>query len=496
MTEALNMYGWWIASSVILGMTIIWKYLYKFHWFNFWYDLPLIGKMRRLTDVSSDSKDPNWTISEKVLCSDYAKFIQLGDYEAFNTRAEYLNKAGDIGVKPMPKWITIFLWVLIIAEGFGFAYSLGTWAAREGSENIHTILMIVVAFVIAVPSAWLSHEAGIRFHRWSSFNRYRREWKETPADKRGEFKTAPITLNNVLNKSWLTNPNLISQVDDDKPICTQYANRRHQRISLIPLWGAVAWAAIVVIGSTTMRITHLETELNQETTGTETSQPANPGNPFATAPKELGDVQNSADLKGKTDGNNTTLIEGSTAFFMLAFLYLATQGVGAALAAKYAFLGAESDIAYEGNFGFETYDGFTSYYEPMLQIAQSRLQTLQERLSSNDDNNTALGLHKTFDDYLKLERQKNIERKGGIKPVLEAETPRSPSISVLTEPSALEQAKGKIASLEDEKEKEDYFNTLPADIKKELAIWIPKHLEESRKKNDEPDYNVLWKKEK
>lgn len=397
MMEVLSHYVWWIVGAALLVGLVFWKFLYKFHWFNFCYDLPLIGAMSRLKDATPDAKDKSWTRAEKKLCTDYGQFIQLGDIEAFNKRAEYLRKAGDLGVKPMPGWIWVLLWLLIIAEGFGFAYSLGTWMAMEGSENTFVILMVVVALVIAVPSATLSHEAGLRFHRYMERKRHYQDWKN--GGQNGKFKTDTIALQKD------------QSADDASPSYTQYANRAHTKTSLLPLWGAIAWAIVVVAGSTTMRISHLEKVVAQENVGVVvSSQSGNSGNPFA-APAELAQPQVAADAKAGNDIKSSTMIEGSAAFLMLAFLYLATQGVGAAVSAKYAFLGAQSEAAFNGNFGFETYDDFLRYYEPIVQIAQGRLQTLQERLGNSSDNNQGMQLHHSFDDYLTDQRQKGIDRK-------------------------------------------------------------------------------------
>lgn len=472
MLGALSLYVWWIVSGILLACLVCWKYLYKFHWFNFWYGLPLVGTMSRLTDATPDAKDKSWTRAEKKLCTDYGQFIKLGDIEAFNNRAEYLRKADDLGVKPMPGWIWVFFWLLIIAEGFGFAYSLGTWIASEGSENTFIILMVVVALVIAVPSAMLSHEAGVRFHRFMARKRHYEDYKVGRTNNEDPFKTETIALQK-------------NQNTDDKGFAfNQYANRAHTKTSLLPLWGAIAWAIVVVVGSTTMRISHLEKVVSQENVGVGiSSQSGNGGNPFA-APSELSQPQVAANIKASNDIKASTMIEGSAAFFVLAFLYLATQGVGAAVAAKYAFLGAQSEAALNGNFGFEIYDDFLRYYEPIVQIAQARLQTLQERLGSNPANNRGMQLHHSFDDYLIDQRQKGMDRKlqnsaPNIAQVVKSTTTEVGIADTGNQPSkpreaaiAADQAKITIASLADKQAQMDFFVKLPASIQEELMPWL------------------------
>lgn len=290
----------------------------------------------------------------------------------------------------------ILLWVLVIAEGFGFAYTLGTWAALEGSENIYMLLMIALALVIAVPSVLLSHEAGVRYHRHQTNKQYKEEWKGE--GQPGKYKSASISL--IQDQSQ----------DDNELPCTQFANRAHTKIALAPLWGALLWALAVVVLSTTMRFSHLEKQMAQETTGGAVASVSGAsGNPFA-APAELAAPQIEADKTAEKDIKHSELFEGGAAFIMLAILYLATQGVGAAVAAKGAFSGAQSESAYNSNYGFETYDDFLRQYEPIAQIAQARLQTLQQRLGEKQSN-MALKLHQSFGDYLVSESNKGQERK-------------------------------------------------------------------------------------
>lgn len=470
MLAVLGLYIWWIMSGALLAGLIIWKFLYKFHWFNFLYGLPLIGAMSKLTDATPDAKDKSWTRAEKKLCTDYGQFIQLGDIEAFSNRAEYLRKAGDLGVKPMPGWIWVFLWLLIIAEGFGFAYSLGTWMAMEGSENTFVMLTVVVALVIAVPSATLSHEAGIRFHRNMEHKRNYKDWKVGRRNNNDQFKTETIALDK-------------DQSSDDQLFAfNQYANRAHSKIALLPLYGAIAWAIVVVAGSTTMRISHLEKIMAQENVGVVAlASSAGSGNPFA-APAELVQPQVAADAKAGSDIKSSTMIEGSAAFIMLAFLYLATQGVGAAMAAKYAFLGAQSEAAYNGNFGFETYDDFLRYYEPIVQIAQARLQTLQERLGNSTNNNQGMQLHHSFDDFLIEQRQKGVDRK------LQNSTPNSSAAQAVSSTTAgvdvidANQAKAAIVSMADKQAQVEYFAKLPITLQDEIKPWLKQRKEEEKAK--------------
>lgn len=384
---------WWIVGALFLGGLLVWKYTYEFSWFHFWYGVPFVGTLGRLNDITPDSVDNTWTRAERKLCADYGAYIHLGDFAEFNNRAEYLRKAGDLGTKPISKWGEILLWALIVAEGFGFAYALGSWIALEASENLRTLLMIVVSLIVAVPSIVLSHEAGVRYHRSRTEKRYKDEWKAE--GQPGKFRTNTISL--AHNQS----------VDDAELACTQYANRAHPKKGLGPIWGALLWALAVVVLSTSIRYLHLKTVIEEEVSGVKDGIPEvfrKQEDQRATVP------EGNASQKVVSDAKQVELVEGMAAFLMLALMYLATQGVGAVLAAKSAFVGAQSDAAYDANLGFETYDRFMVMYEPIAKIAQARLQTLQQRLGEQYSN-TALKLHKSFEDYLLEERNKRDERK-------------------------------------------------------------------------------------
>lgn len=364
---------WWIVGAVVLGGLLIWKYTYEFRWFHFWYGVPLVGTLGRLNDITPDSADNSWTRAERKLCADYGAYIHLGDRAEFNNRAEYLRKAGDLGTKPISRWGEILLWALIVAEGFGFSYALGSWIALDSSENLRTLLMVVVALIVAVPSIVLSHEAGVRYHRHRTEKRYKDEWKAE--GQPGKFRATTTSLAHD------------QSLDDAELPCTQYANRAHPKKGLGPVWGALLWAFVVVVLSTTIRIGQLD-GVSGVTDGIPPVFTSDAGQKVVPEP----------------------LYEGIAAFIMLAFLYLATQGVGAVLAAKSAFVGAQSEAAYNANFGFETYDRFMVMHEPIIKIAQARLQTLQQRLGEQYSN-TALKLHKSFEDYLLEDRKKRDERK-------------------------------------------------------------------------------------
>jgi hypothetical protein len=89
---------------------------------------------------------------------------------------------------------------------------------------------------------------------------------------------------------------------------------------------------------------------------------------------------------------------------MLAFIFAITQLVGIAGGYKWGFAGKESKAAYRGTRGFSTYDDYLAFFTPLMQVAQSKLQTLQQKMSERRAND-GLRLEHTFDDYLMESRE-------------------------------------------------------------------------------------------
>ena len=144
---------------------------------------------------------------------------------------------------------------------------------------------------------------------------------------------------------------------------------------------------------------------------------------------------------------------------------------------------------------------FLRYYEPIVQIAQARLQTLQERLGNSPSNNRGMQLHRSFDDYLMDQRQKGIDRK------LQNTTPNSAITQAVTPKTTgdvpnpgkqptesrevaitADQAKATIASLADKQAQIEHFASLPASIQEELKPWLKQRkVDEKAKQQAEMD---------
>lgn len=446
-----------LALGLSLAIYFAFQYQINFWWLNFWYSIPFIGKLARLSRDTTRSSNPGWLRAEETLCSDYRKHITMTTEVEFRKRLSYMSKAQDLGRHPLPGWMVAVLAVLLVAEGLGFSYLLGTWMAREGSANVHTLLMLAIVFVICTIMLFLTHAAGHQLYRTGLIRRCDKEWRDSGQEK--PLRTQEVKLDDD------------QAVDDSAPAFSQTVNRVGTHGShVMVVIAAIAILAIAGV-STWMRINHLNQEMI-ERTAVQGASSAD-GNPFASGnspvPAELAKPQQEADMKAKVESLSNEKGEGLAAFIMLAIIFVVTQIVGIYAGYKYGFAGKESAAAYRGTRGYATYDDYMDRFEPMIQVGQAKLQTLQRNLSALGGN-VRLSLNKTFDDFIRdaeARRRNRREATSGFgasaakatfsvdpKPVLEAVT--------------LQEALARIAVLTTSDERKAYVATLPELLKSQV----------------------------
>lgn len=472
--DVMAAHGGLMSTFAILMLAGVIYFAFK-HRIDFWvmdtwYVLPVIGRISRLAKDSTQSSRDGWLNAEKALCADYKKFIHLVKEPVFNSRIEYMKKAHDLGRTPVPAWVMLFLVGLVIAEGLGFSYMLGTWMAREGSANTHTVLMIAIVLVLCGIMVWVTHSAGHQYYRTSLLRGCFKRFK----DEGGQgFFRKTIALKDD------------QSADDDEPDYTQCANRVSERPGD---QGSYSWVAIAVIAiaaiaflSTYMRWENLKGELIRETTAQ--TQSAAAGNPFANGglalPSDVTAPQKAADDKASSEARNATQGEGMAAFIMLAFIFVVTQIVGCSAGYKYGFAGKESKGAFKETQGFSTYDAYLAHYEPLIHLAESRLQALQQQLE--ESSHQKLKLTKTFVDHLSASAESvntNLRRSLNSEPA--AAKPAATVAAIAADP--LTEALQKLDSLGTKEEKKAFLNTLDQTLMNDVtaALKARKAEEENR----------------
>lgn len=391
---------WWIVAAIVplaIGIIgIIWKFVYEFHWFNFWYGLPVIGTLAKLSKNTNSSQKNDWSDAEETLCTDYKKFIHYPDKKVFKNSLIYLHKAGDGGRIPAPFAVMALLIALVAAEGLGFSYMLGKAMTQgEGNENTNQLLMWAFVFVLSGILMWVTHAAGYQLYRTKLIRNCIKKRNE----KRGEGGSIKsITLDED------------QSLDDQAPSYMQTLNRVGESGNYAWLIVAGGLIVAIAIGSTLMRFGHLHTMQGNETVGVVASDGG--ANPFANTPRDLAVPQSEANSRAANDLKSSETQEFGAAFIMLAVVFVVTQIVGIGTGYKYGFAGVYSRIknkkggvwsgAYETTSGFTSYDEMCHYHKPRIQVAQARLKTLQHNLAQHQADHS-LPLNKKFIDFLRLD---------------------------------------------------------------------------------------------
>ncbi len=437
---------------------------------DFWVTLPIVGSIARLAKDRTSSNN-GWTRAEEKLCAIYKPYVVLLNETKFNERIEYMRKSADLGRTPTPMWVWVLLVVLVIAEGLGFSYLLGSWMAREGSANTHTLLMFAIVLVLCVILVALTHSAGHQYYRTSLLRSCFRRYKDVGGD---EYASRQIALKDSQDKD--------DSEPDYKQIVNRVARHSHDKGSYAAGIIAIVSIAFIAVTSTYMRAQNLEGELSRETT----LQPqAAVTNPFGNLPlpTDVTTPQKMADDKAAAETSSAMEKEGLTAFAMLGFIFVITQIVGMGAGYKYGFAGKESKDAYKTSGTFSTYDDYWAYFQPIRDLVNARIKDLQQRMEEHS--HTKLALTGTFDDFLEEQNEKSQNMRRSIdKPMSTTSTPQvSETLASTPTGPSLETAKVELSRLEDKKLQQDYFLALPTSMQAELKPWLKQRKEEKSRQD-------------
>jgi hypothetical protein len=321
------------------------------------YRFPLVGKLARFSRDYSETKRGGWLNVEASLCHDYARHVTALSKVEFERNIEYLRKAYDHGRRPMPLLVLALLTVLVLLEGLGFSYLLGSWMAMDSSENERMWLALAIVIVIAAILLWVTHTAGHQLYRTrllrSCFQQFQASTMH-PASRKDEPK---------IYTSGIVSLSQDQSIDKDQPSHVWCANRVVTRPDDL---GSYAWvwlaAALIVIIAVVSVILRIETLHSIDLLGAELMPNefqdaigAAAGNPAAAAARE------SAAL---------------ASFAILSTIFIVTQMVGVGVGFWYSFAGKQSREAYNATHGCADYD---TYFQPIrrrMSIADLRLTTL------------------------------------------------------------------------------------------------------------------------
>lgn len=378
-----------ISSGVVLLLVIlvgamVWYSINNtFHGKLFYYRML---KLRAISGKTSTSAD-GWTKAENTLGGDFKKFIPAMDRDEFDNSKTYLSKAGDLGRQPLPFWLMAVIGILIIAEGLGFSYLLGTFIAPEGTADTYTLLMVALVLVLCVVLGMIMHAAGHQLYRTRLISAARIDWQQTNARNDRPFKTHEVSLHQP------------QTIDDGEIACTQLVNRVGDNGKYTMVFVAVCTIVVIAVLSTTMRIKAHEKSEADRTVGTQVA--ADTSNPFAqggqnglpaavTAPN-----QQANDIAAKQIHDASTS-EAMSAFIILAVIFVITQIVAIYAGFKWGFGGKESPAAYKRTRGFASWTEVKEVRGAFVEPVEELMTGLHAKFS---ETNRKLVVH-NFKQYL------------------------------------------------------------------------------------------------
>jgi hypothetical protein len=358
----------WLAVSFVIAV-LLYIRPHPFWLNDLIYRFPLIGKLARYSKDPAEEVPGGWLNVELTLCADYARYVTSLSRLEFENHIEYLRKAHEIGRRPLPAWAWILVTALVAFEGLAFAYILGSWISIDSSENQRVLFMLAVVSVLAILLVWLTHKAGHQLYRTKLLQACRKALKE----KRGpHFFSRPIALSEK------------QSVDDSEPTYVQCTNRivtRHDDFGgRFWIWSATFFVLIIAIGAAWLRIVTLDSsndvELLQDIFGGLEGAAAGPS----------------------ASGNRTAAF---ISFGMFAVIFVITQVVAVGLGYNYGFAGRESLAAYTQTSGHSNYESYWRQIQHRMNIANSRLQSLQRLM---EEATVPITWQYNFFDYIRREK--------------------------------------------------------------------------------------------
>jgi hypothetical protein len=351
-----------------------------------------------------------------ALCASYARFIRVLNRSDYDNYMNYLRKAGDLGKQPFPPYLRVVIFVMVLVEAAGFAYVLAGWTLPGASEFTQRIAAGGIGLLIAVILVFFTHWAGLEIDHATRYRRDRREW--IAAGREGPLYGPDLSLNDA------------QSVDDLEPAFRQRATRGHGKKSYVLTTVTLMMVLAVGTGAAYVRGQVLEQELVLDSaTRVKSLQRFDLNMPEAgstdLSSADQGTIQE--ELLIKRRGGWGTLI-------ILAVIFFFLQVLGIFFGYRYSFYGRLSKDAYRALQAdrFSSYNELLQYYDRIADIAQSKVERLQQLIEQRQRGGLGGSLHlrnHSFRDYLQAREAQRREQPLGGDP--EALVP-----AVIIEPAA------------------------------------------------------------
>lgn len=308
----------------------------------------------------------------------YFNHIGVITQERFQRAYKFLLLAKQADRRPMPIWGMPFLFILLVAEALGFGLLLAPFVASEITPNSAQIIGFVIAFVMAIIAAGLTHAAGQEIYETGLIRKMRKVANDTKS---------PLYKRAIANDED-------QDIDLDEADVTRFGNRILESVEDRGSTKFIAVAAIFVIivlgASTVLRYENLRLAVTQQSAlAGNNGAIGSPGNPFAatnldnTLPPDV--EQNAQDAKARvqTEENYEQILGGAAGIIGLGVIFLFTQVYSTSLGIQWGHIKRRRvESAFQkGTQGFSSYDDYKRHQlDPRIRRSERRLAQLRSGL--------------------------------------------------------------------------------------------------------------------
>jgi hypothetical protein len=315
---------------------------------------------------------------------------------------------------------------MVIAEAYAFSYILAMYQSQNISKSEQEMIAYGIAVMLSILLVAFAHFAGHELYVSSKIRYIRRQW-ELVDDANQHLVMHPISLedNQKKDESEPHYNRMLNRIQNDKP---------HYIISIITLLLVltVAFSAAALRWEDFSHHKAIEASETKSTGSDFDAQPAlaapvDSDDPFAAEPKAPASAEAKPAQQGNSDAGEAKATGTLIADVLLSIIFAALQVLGVILGWHWGFAGKESAVAYARLLGrrsstYSTFEELVDDWKAIQNVAQSKLNTLQQKLNAyahrvkmdggvgkaHDQNNQT---PKTFNDYLEmaLESEKKTE---------------------------------------------------------------------------------------
>ncbi len=348
--------------------------------------MPLFGKLRKairakdLHPVQDEVTGQMSTAAEAELLATYFNHIGVITRERFQRAYAFLLLAKQADRRPMPIWGMPFLFILLVAEALGFGLLLAPFVASEITPNSAQVIGFIIAFVMAIIAAGLTHAAGQEIYETGLIRKMRKVANDTKS---------PLYRTAIANDAD-------QNADLGEADVTRFGNRILESVedrgSVKFMIVAAIFVVIVLGASTVLRYENLRLAVTQQSAlagpATGAIQPAANGNPFAspTNPALPPDVTADADAaqaRVQAEENYEQILGGTAGIIGLGVIFLFTQVYSTSLGIQWGHIKRRRvEAAFQkGTLGFSSFEDYRRHQlDPRIRRAERRLQQLRSGL--------------------------------------------------------------------------------------------------------------------